>query len=301
MPGVSVLKILVKGRNLNLLFERLRSNSISPLKIEYSEENEIILSVRARDSDKVFAILQNMWYNKVLEKVGFSGFVDKLIKNLVPLIMTVIFIATAYFADLFVFRIDINGVKADKKARILKLIGESGCTAISFANSGQCRYLSDLIVENIDGCELVTVKKYGNRLIIDVISDIKPPQKITKTEAVYAEKSGVIVKLMVLSGTPLKKVGDRVNIKEALADGYYTDGEGNRIYCGAYAKYVLLCSATVTMTEPKAKEESEVKAAAEFITGIDDADVVGFSVAKSVQGADCVIFTVTLDYLYSVG
>lgn len=115
-------EILVEGRNFNILFEKLKKAKIDLINIKNINEKTIILVVKAKDCKKVFAILNNVWYNKLIKYTGTRALVE-FCKNRIGFLIGLVFffIIACYFSGV-IFSVEINGVNGNEKVEILNFL-----------------------------------------------------------------------------------------------------------------------------------------------------------------------------------
>jgi len=293
----STATVYFEGRNFTLLLERLRKNKVQILKIKKIDDKKTIITVKYKDLKKVFAISQNMWYNKLLKIGGLMGVVKYALKNALFIGLSVCFLFATYFMDNFILGVDINGVSGDKLHKAYKIVSDCGVNLSGINGKVDVNVIKNSIFKNFPEATLITVKKSGYRLIIDLFCGKSPQQIQQNKKIITAQKSGKIIKLTVYSGTTQKSVGDNVLIGETLAEGYYLDKAGNKVETDCVASYTLLC----TYKKEYVGDGYNLIAKAMFDAKLDDMYVISTKVTKKLGKNVANTYLVEITYLFQEG
>lgn len=295
---MSTGKVLIRGRNFLVLLERLKKHDVHLLKIRRISETETIITVKYKDLEKVFAISQNMWYNKLISLGGFALFKQKFIKNLPFVVCVLTFIIAAVILDAFVFKVDVYGASGEKLAKIYKIAEDFGYRNGTATLSGNESQIKKNILKTFQDVDFCTVKKSGNRLIINVFFGKSADKNLTVKKSVCASKSGKILSLKTYSGTPLKNAGEYCYQNEKLVDGFYLDESGKIIEIGCLAEYTLECCFVKEYLLPCDVDFEKLLFIAETDGQIDDADVTSYQITPTVKSNDKTVYQVKITYLY---
>lgn len=296
----SVAKILVKGQNFPFMLDKLRRHGVSVLKLKRKSEKEIIITVKYRDLQKAVDILGNSWYNSLIGLGGLIAFLKKAEKNLLFIAFSLLFIASCYIFDTAVIKVDVTGLSGDRLYKVYRIAESCGIKDGVINFNYDLDFLKKSLFTDFPEIDFVTVKKSGNRLVINVFSNDDDQKKVQKKSSVSAKRKGKILKLKTYSGTPLKKEGDYCDIAEVLVDGYYLNKAGERIEIPANAYYLLECTfETEYFSEDLTEESAYIKALIDG--GVQEETVVSYQVTvKNPSGDNAVkgVFAVKIIYLY---
>ena len=213
----------VDGLNLVNYINTLKNKGISLYNLTKTNAKSITFSIEIKDEQKFFAISKNMCYNykkvKSFSGKGYPFFY--LSKNIGLVIGCFLFIFLTFIFNDLVFEISFTGKGSVYKNQINSYLKNNGITTFTRFSQIDLNSLSDGILasnENLSFCEC---QKVGNRLIIETASKVKPTP-VLSAQAPYLKTdfSGEIVELKVYRGTPLKKVGDKVEVGEIIVDGF---------------------------------------------------------------------------------
>lgn len=297
---MSTAKILITGRNFLLLIERLKKLDVKLLKIDRKSPTETIIVVKYKDLKKVFAISEKLWYNTVLEYSGPIGLLKKITKNALPVALTFLFFLFSFVSDIPFTKVEVNGVKGDKLAKVYMILSENGLDLNKAHFSYDADKLRNALFSSLDKIAFVTINKSGNRLVINVFLNEESAKKINYADAVFSKNAGTVLKIKAYFGTALKKEGDFVSTGEKLVDGYYIDKSGriidSKCYCAYYLKVNVKKEYFVTAKENLTKEGLIAKTLLDF--NIDDASLTSAKVEPVFENANGVAYLVDIDYIF---
>lgn len=294
----STAKVFIRGRNFLVLLERLKKHDVRLLKIRRISETETIITVKYKDLKKVFAISQNMWYNELVGLGGFAFLKQKILANFSFVVCALTFIIAAALLDAFVFKVDVYGASGEKLAQIYKIAQEIGYENGVAALAGNESQIEKSILETFRDVDFCTVKKSGNRLIINVFFGNSADKNPVVKKGVYALKSGKILSIKTYSGTALKNVGEYCYQNEKLVDGFYVDENGKTFEIGCLAEYTLECCFIKEYLLPCDADSEKLLFMAEADGQIDDADVTSYQITPTVMSGDKTVYRVKITYLY---
>ncbi len=295
---MSTAKVLIEGRNFIILLERLKRQNVNVLNVKKISETQTIITVKYKDLKKVFAISQNMWYNTLLGLGGFIGFLSKLKKSAIALIFVVAFLVACYLLDGYILGVDVYGVSGDRLAKVYRIVSDCGIKSGKINVGVDTAYIRRSVFQSFNDCDFVTVKKSGNRLIIDIICNTESPKPIENCDKVLAKRSGKITSLKVYSGTAVKSVGDYCNTSEVLAEGYYLDKSGQRKEINCLIGYTLECVYENEYVIDSKVTTDELIAKALFDGQIDDLFVKDIAVTPVLEGENSKTYLVKITYIY---
>lgn len=217
---MSYCDILVKGKNLAYLFERLKKNSVDVLKVKKIDENAIILRVSRKDYQKVFAILNKTWYNKLIRRGGFFGAIQKCKKRVFFFASMLAFVLATQLLKNTIFNVEIVGLKNNDKNLLLNNLQSYGVEKYCNYNLLNVDEIKKNILTDFDSLSFVTIEKSGNRLIINCFKRPKNDFINELNQSVLISNfCGKLIRLNVFSGTQMKNVGDIVNVGDTLIIG----------------------------------------------------------------------------------
>ena len=241
-------KILVEGIMPERALLRLRRAGIDVYNVKKTQKNQILFSVKKKDSEKVFAIYPNVCYNSngyspyVARKVGAEGLARLLSrgKDRIGLVLgALLFCGCTLFSDTLVLGVEFTDTDVYAREAYAAL-EEYGIRPFSGYERGN----EDLICAkllSLDGVEFCSVKKSGCRVLVEIrLASFQEPSK--KNGDMTAAHTGKLLSLTVLRGTALKKTGEEVRVGEPLVGGYFETVEGEKRTVAPIARAYIACT-----------------------------------------------------------
>lgn len=219
--GKLFVKIKATGDGAERIAVAAMERKIFAKNVKYVK-NGCFLTIDAVDEQKFFAISRNMCYN--VERIGYTGrfaFFKKLLKSAGALFGAAAFITFVCLCDAVVGEIVYKGDAAAFRRQIVSVLKLNGVEKGKICKA-DCSSLGEKIVISTDGISYATVTKSGRRIIVDVKSDEEKldPIDVSKDE-ILSPADGKILRLNVLSGVAVVKIGDEVKKGQPIISGQY--------------------------------------------------------------------------------
>ena len=240
-------RIRIEGIMPERALLRLKRAGIDVFHVKKPQKNQIVFSVKKKDTQKVFAIYPKVCYNiteytpytaTYLGAQGVGRYLEKAKNRVGFLLGILLFCGCSLFADSFV--LDVQFVSSDVYAReALAVLEENGVKPFSVYQGGK----EDLICAkllSLKGVEFCSVKKTGLWLRVEMRLDTQSSPKYTDGDLV-AKHEGKIVALTALKGTALKAEGDFVKAGETLVGGWF-EANGEKTKVQAIARVYIACT-----------------------------------------------------------
>ncbi|MBQ9728406.1 MAG: sporulation protein YqfD [Clostridia bacterium] len=240
-------EISIEGLSPERALLRLRRAGIPVYDARKVEKNRILLRVDKKDTEKVFAIYPNVCYNGavyspyVVKKIGAVG-LGKTIETLrsrVGLILGgLLFLAATTFSQSYVYGVEFTGstVYAREAAMALE---EGGIAPFQRYESKNVDLICSKIL-SLDGVEFCSVKKTGSVVKVEIRTNEFAISKRERGE-MRALRSGTLLSLTVLCGTPLKKAGETIQAGEPLVGNYFKTASEEKIRVEVIARARIAC------------------------------------------------------------
>lgn len=241
------IKYKITGGKLDYLPTLLHSRKISVFFTDKLDDNTLSVTIDFCDRNKFFAICKNMCYNKLI--IGFYGVLSPLAylcRNIGAFLGIITFCITCAFLGDFLLGIDCEGSGACFKSQTQFIAEMNGAIKYSRISNVDLKNLETEILKTNPMLSFVSVKKQGNRLVINSILSNKQPNILSEnTSSLISEYNGIVESMSVLRGTALVKVGDVVEKGTELVGAYLTGKEDK-----TYPTYVL-ARITIISTESR--------------------------------------------------
>lgn len=280
-------RLLIEGLMPERALLRLKRADIAVYNVKKLQKNQILLSVKKKDSEKVFAIYPNVCYNiaayspYTVRKIGAEGlgrYVEKLKRRVGLLLGGLLFFITLLFLDSFTFGVDFVGTDVYRR-EVFAALEENGIKPFSkFDEKKKDLFCAQILA--IDDVEFCSVKKDGFHIIVEIQTSPFIRPKIEKGSLI-AKHTGVLLSVATLKGTPLKKSGEEVRMGEAIVGDWFEKADGEKVRVEAVARAKLACVYEGLM-EADSKEEAFAKAY--LLSGISESDRIEHNSVEKQDG-----------------
>ncbi|MGN0806808.1 MAG: sporulation protein YqfD [Candidatus Coproplasma sp.] len=232
-----------------------------PVGVVKAEGAKVRFSVNREYIQKVFAIFKHPCYNTVIRrKSAKMRFTEFLKRRLGLIVGGVAFIILCLLSQTVVLKISVTGNAPYLTEQVLAIAEECGVNRFtSCAKMDKPLILSR--VTSLENVEFCSVMRKGWALIIDVHTQT-PSQNNVNSSPLKAERAGVIKKLTVLSGTPLKSEGDKVAVGDVLIANYELKADGEKSNCLAAGFAEIEVFGSLTLFYESQSDENEKQALA---------------------------------------
>ncbi|MBQ3019244.1 MAG: sporulation protein YqfD [Clostridia bacterium] len=235
-------KLTIEGIMPERALLRLKRAKIPLYSIRKTDKTHLSLRVKQRDLEKVLSVFPNSEFSpyKVTDcgGVGVLGRIEKLFSRVGLLLGALLFVAITLYADRFVFKVEYVGT--DVYARETRIaLDKAGVKTFAPYISGKEDWICSQILA-LDGVEYCSIKKSGTRLIVE--TRLSPfASEYAQTGKMQSNYTGEVIALTALRGTPLVKVGDKVEQGQAIVDDCFSLEGGGQVRVEIIARARFSC------------------------------------------------------------
>ena len=238
-------KLIIEGIMPERALLRLKRAGIPLYSVKKTDKTHLSLRIQKKDLEKVFLIFPQTHGDdfspyKITDcgGVGTLGRIEKLFGRVGLLLGVLLFALTTLYADRFVFKVEYVGT--DVYARETRIaLEKAGIKTFAPYTSGKEDWVCSQILA-LDGVEYCSIKKSGTRLIVE--TRLSPfASEYAQTGKMYSEYTGELIALTVLRGTPLVKVGDKVEQGQAIVDDCFSLEGGGQVRVEIIARARFSC------------------------------------------------------------
>lgn len=254
-------QLLLEGPFPERALIRLKRERIPLFYVKKVKKNQILFSIKRKHTEKVFAIYQNLWYNKgdanayTLQKAGGNvGFrlLETLKKRVGLPIGAVVFALLCLFLQNFIFQIKIVG-ETSYQREILQALEQGGLSVYNlYSDENNDKICAEIF--KLDGVSFCSIQKQGVTLRVEVQTD--PFTKPTLRQGdMLSNHDGTVLSVCAMRGTAQVKKGDEVKRGQTLVGGYFCKQSGEQVSVEVIATAKLLCDYQVRI-QAETEEEA---------------------------------------------
>ena len=288
--------IAIEGLMPERALLRLKRAGIGIYHAKKVEKNKIVLRVKKKDIEKVFAIYPKVCYNienytpYTARKLGAAGIgkpIEALKKRVGVLLGILLFCGATLYADSFVFGVEFVGSSIYAREGYAFLEAGGIRPFAPYSNDKVDWICAQMLA--LDGVEFCSVKKSGFWVKMEVrLADFSKPQ--VQRGVMQVQHKGELIALTVLRGTALKRIGDTLEQGESLVGDWYETESGEQVRVEIIARARIAC---VYEREIEAEDEESAFAVGYLQLGLLDGDCIEKrSVTKIREG----LFRVKIEY-----
>ena len=239
---------------------RLKRAQIAVYHVKKTQKNQILFSVKKKDSEKVFAIFPNPCYNSSVysaytaKRLGvFGGWraFESLKKRTGFIVGGLLFCALTLFADGFIFGVRFVGTDIYAREAVIAL-EENGIKPFARYAKGSEDLVCAKLLKN-KGVEFCSVQKQGLYAVVEVRLSPFLERAPVKGD-MLSKRSGTLLSIVALRGTPQKKAGDQVRAGETLVADYFETQSGEKKKVEVIARASVACTYEKSLQAASAEE-----------------------------------------------
>lgn len=216
------IEITAESLSVSLLPDKLARAGIELYSVRSAAKNTLTFEVKAKDREKVFAILRGSCYNiKKTRSRGLGLFCKKLRQSAGSLLGAALFLLLVWGAESRVLKIEVVGSGAYYGEEVRRVLNEEGISLFGplpkNTSSAAAKILS---FPRVDYCAL---QAEGGVVTVEV----EVGEEAARKEAVslLAPETGRVEELVVLRGRALVSEGEEVTKGSPVAEGVSVYGE----------------------------------------------------------------------------
>lgn len=221
--SVNYLKTTYKinGLNLDRFINTVKKRGVNLYDIKKIGNKTLIVSVKFSESEKFFAIAEEMCYN--IKKVKESGVLYPFLqmwRSVGVIIGALLIFLSAIYFDGVIFSVNFAGSGAVYKRDVEKYLSNRGIGRFSRFADIDLKTLEDEILAFHPNLSFASCKKQGSVLKIDLAASQDKVEKLSgNVYELRSDVSGVIESIKVYRGTAICSVGQAVSAGDLLVDG----------------------------------------------------------------------------------
>ncbi len=184
---------------------------------------KLIFSIKDKDLKKVFAIFSKPCYNISVESSRRKSLLSRATARIGLIIGAAAFVCIAAVSNAFVFRIEVSGSGSYLSADVRRILYEQGFSQFKAFRSLDIPAAEGKILA-LPSVTFCNIEKHGSVLKVDVQVDEELDDTAKRTN-LFADKSGVVKKIVAICGTAAVEVNSAVNAGDPIIYAYTVVGD----------------------------------------------------------------------------
>ncbi len=242
------MRFELTGYNIDNLLKTLYLKKVTIFDLTRNGNNQVSFSCRDKDEKKVKRYIKNY---KVKQTLSGLKRVPKFILTNIGIILGVFFGSIfGIFASNFTWQIRVYGTKDLSEESIIEVLKENNIK-VGKINTQTSEEIEYILLNNYDKIAQVSVIKRGTAIVINL------SEKLVYVEEEYtpitASHAGIITEIKLITGTANVKVGDYVNVGDALVLPFNINADGEKV--SVYPLAEISADIFITHIEELKREE----------------------------------------------
>lgn len=220
----SSVRVKITGKNVNNYLKRLIANKIDLIDLKYNSHNEAVVTIKYSDYLKLKTI-RSIYDVKITNTYGKLRIRNKLKRSYILLSSIILGIALIIFLSNIIFSIEV--IHTNKS--VIELVGnelnKNGLKKYTFKKKYKdIKKIEDKILnDNKDKLEWISIEIVGTKYVVRIEErKIKNENNDNIYQDIVASKSGVIKKIIALSGEKKHEIDNFVSKGDTIIKGAIT-------------------------------------------------------------------------------
>lgn len=230
-------ELLIEGLGTERVLGKLAREHIPVLAARRVQKNALAVTVAAKDSKKVFAILRGSCYNvKKMRPLGAARVREAVRRSLGLVCGGALALGLVCALETRVLKVEITGSGAYYESEVLALLAEDGIGPLAPAPEKTALVASRIL--SLPRVSFASLRFEGG--VLTVCVEVSDGETVWDRAPMKAPRAGILEELVVLRGTPCAAVGQEVEAGQTLISERVLYGEREeRVIVMGYA--VIRC------------------------------------------------------------
>lgn len=216
-------KIHIKGLNLDSCLIKIYSNKVIIKNLKRISHDEAEFVIAKQDYERIKKYLDN--FDCEISELGIKRIKNYLLTHIAVIIALPIIAYFCYVASLFIWDIEITGLKDIDSFSVVSILDEHGIKKGASKNKSVAEIEQILLQSNLFA--QVSCYYRGTCLMINVSE--KLVYEVKEYQPLKAKYSGIITDYTLEQGTINFVIGEYVNAGDILVHPYMIDKDGNKV------------------------------------------------------------------------
>lgn len=224
-----LIKLEILGLNQENIFNNFIKQKIDTYDIKRLSYSKTIFKISPDNLAKTKKILENNQAKLTNTKfLGLYSFYKNFLLRLGITFGILTCLILCVIANFFILKIEIMGNEIIKTSQIIEYLVNQNICVFSSKNVLDTEQIELDLMDNFNEISMISVIEKGTTLIINIKEKPENNEYVSgEYENLVSTFNGRITEFQLVSGTPLKNVGDIVKVGDVLVQSTYVDSAGN--------------------------------------------------------------------------
>lgn len=233
-----LIKMEIQGLNQEKIFNKFTKEKIEIYDLKRLSYSNSVFKIKPQNFALSKKIIENNQAKLTTTKsIGLYNLYKIFLLRIGVAIGVFICLVMCFFANFLILKIEIMGNETIEKSQIIEYLISQNISIFSSKNVLDTEQIELDLMENFNKISMISVIEKGATLIINIKEKSSNDEYTTgEYENLVSNFNGRITEFQLVSGTPLKNVGDIVKVGDVLVQSTYIDSAGNSQNIQAEAK-----------------------------------------------------------------
>lgn len=220
----SSVRVKITGKNVNNYLKRLIANKIDLIDLKYNSHNEAVVTIKYSDYLKLKTV-RSSYDVKVTNTYGKLRIRNKIKRSYILLSSIILGIALIIFLSNIIFSIEVIHTNKFVIELVSNELNKNGLKKYTFKKKyKEIKKIEDKILsDNKDKLEWISIENIGTKYVVRIEErKIKNENNDNIYQDIVASKSGVIKKIIALSGEKKCEIDNFVSKGDTIIKGSIT-------------------------------------------------------------------------------
>ena len=220
----SSVRVKITGKNVNNYLKRLIANKIDLIDLKYNSHNEAVVTIKYSDYLKLKTV-RSIYDVKVTNTYGKLRIRNKIKRSYILLSSIILGIALIIFLSNIIFSIEVIHTNKSVIELVSNELDKNGLKKYTFKKKYKdIKKVEDKILnDNKDKLEWISIDIIGTKYVVRIEErKIKSENNDNIYQDIVASKSGVIKKIIALSGEKKYEIDNFVSKGDTIIKGAIT-------------------------------------------------------------------------------
>lgn len=220
----SSVRVKITGKNVNNYLKRLIANKIDLIDLKYNSHNEAVVTIKYSDYLKLKTV-RSSYDVKITNTYGKLRIRNKIKRSYILLSSIILGIALIIFLSNIIFSIEVIHTNKSVIELVSNELNKNGLKKYTFKKKYKdIKKIEDKILnDNKDKLEWISIENIGTKYIVRIEErKIKNENNDNIYQDIVASKSGVIKKIIALSGEKKCEIDNFVSKGDTIIKGSIT-------------------------------------------------------------------------------
>ena len=220
----SSIRVKITGKNVNNYLKRLIANKIDLIDLKYNSHNEAVVTIKYSDYLKLKTV-RSSYDVKVTNTYGKLRIRNKIKRSYILLSSIILGIALIILLSNIIFSIEVIHTNKSVIELVSNELNKNGLKKYTFKKKYKdIKKIEDKILsDNKDKLEWISIENIGTKYIVRIEErKIKNENNDNIYQDIVASKSGVIKKIIALSGEKKYEIDNFVSKGDTIIKGSIT-------------------------------------------------------------------------------